>query len=49
MFGCLEMHVVEPVATLAVKVVVVRIKIRIVAYRSESFDRLQKFGSYQFR
>ncbi len=49
MFGPLEVHVVEPVASPAVEVVVIRIEVRVVAYSSESSDRLQEFGPHQFR
>ena len=38
MFDPLEVHVVEPVASPAVEMVVIRVKVRVVAYRSESFD-----------
>ncbi len=43
------MYVVEIAATPAAEVVVVRVEVRVVAYRSESFDRLQEFDPHEFR
>lgn len=49
MFNPLKVHVEESVAYLAVEMVVIRIKVRVVAYCSESSDCPQEFGPHQFR
>ena len=47
MFNPLEAHVVESAATPAAEMVVVRVDVRVVAYRPEALNGLQEAGAYK--
>ncbi len=47
MLNPLETHVVQRATTPAAEMVVIRVEVRVVAYRPEALNGLQKAGAYE--